>query len=477
MNHETAQQSAHCKTTSAAFDRLRLALVILLTVFTAELMLGFHGAFLRIGGLSVRYLLFALTFAALYGGALVLILREKLPLFRGEQSVKGAFDRLDLALFILLFATAVWMLVIPALKGTDVRLAIKEAMCMLVLTLAFPLKLFFTFGKLSFAKAENLVLILTIALGAVHILLYVCASVRPTFVECVFRAVLRVFGNTGVMPAIVSGHGYLRVIFPCSVLLFLGFYFFFAHIAAPRIRDYAVLVTSFIAMLFTVTKALWLGSMAAGGFFFCLLLADAIRRKVWKHVIRFVCVVLCLLLIAVLLNATLCHGILAIRMRNTFRLSGTPSDNPDDPTTTQGKDPLEELDEQGAVISNMTRMEQVKHLLDKWKISPLIGYGYGSYVEHYLRSTTAKYSYEMTTFAMLMKLGVLGCIFWAVYGVLLAVQAFRKRGMLGGGALCALFSAFFLALNTNPYLFNFIGMGLLLFLHLSASVPSKEECP
>jgi hypothetical protein len=115
------------------------------------------------------------------------------------------------------------------------------------------------------------------------------------------------------------------------------------------------------------------------------------------------------------------------------------------------------------------RLYQIKSLLEAWSNHPVLGKGFGSHAD-YIRVESAPFSYEMVGFALLMKLGVVGILLWIVSAGFILLYAFqvawrwgRYHWLIWWMSTSIIFSAVSL---TNPYLLNFIGMSIVLFLVL-----------
>ena len=123
-------------------------------------------------------------------------------------------------------------------------------------------------------------------------------------------------------------------------------------------------------------------------------------------------------------------------------------------------------DREGSVISNDIKIKQSKALIKKWFESPIIGFGYGSYIKNFIRSADNPFSYEMTFFALLMKTGVVGILVWLFVIVALIVTKFKnsKNNREDFFAWLFLSVSFGILVQTNPLLFNSVGMSLLLLI-------------
>ena len=95
----------------------------------------------------------------------------------------------------------------------------------------------------------------------------------------------------------------------------------------------------------------------------------------------------------------------------------------------------------------------------------MIGHGFGAYIEDYLRSVERPFSYEMQAPAMLMKTGVVGIGLFGVFiiSMMLAVQK-NRISLLEKCSWYYLLIAFGISVQTNPLLFSYTGMSVILFL-------------
>lgn len=110
--------------------------------------------------------------------------------------------------------------------------------------------------------------------------------------------------------------------------------------------------------------------------------------------------------------------------------------------------------------SDGIRFEQFEHLLGLFLSNPIVGHGIGAYDHTYIRDETARYSYELSLFALLIKLG-LPCFIYLFVNYIKAINH-KIRNMPSSvpivlGSLCI-----FLSNITNPY----INVSLILLLIL-----------
>jgi hypothetical protein len=92
-----------------------------------------------------------------------------------------------------------------------------------------------------------------------------------------------------------------------------------------------------------------------------------------------------------------------------------------------------------------------------------LGKGFGSYVKEFPSSPETPYSYEAVPFALMMKLGIVGVFsFLALLSVIiyrsLKIRTSEHLSVIVGGIIFL-----FVGGMTNPYILNFIGMGIFSF--------------
>ena len=151
--------------------------------------------------------------------------------------------------------------------------------------------------------------------------------------------------------------------------------------------------------------------------------------------------------------------------------SSTPATS-SKPTTQAEKDKYEnELkDAVGTHQANAIRAKQNSALLNKWKESKLVGFGYGSYTTECIRHSKYPYMYESTLPALMMKLGIVGCLVWVIFiggTTIFAVSRFWKEKKENAFYWLGLALSYAMAVQTNPFLFTFAGFSMLLYLLVS----------
>ena len=127
------------------------------------------------------------------------------------------------------------------------------------------------------------------------------------------------------------------------------------------------------------------------------------------------------------------------------------------------------------------REEQAQPLLDQFLEQPVLGSGFGSYTPRVVRSDEFPFSYELTFYALLMKLGI-GGMAVLVAALLLALKCIRADlAARSKPRVFALWVAFTTGLwfsgATNPMVTSFVGMAVLVlvFIDLRQQLPQDSD--
>lgn len=129
--------------------------------------------------------------------------------------------------------------------------------------------------------------------------------------------------------------------------------------------------------------------------------------------------------------------------------------------------------------SDLERVSQIPHLLhailDNW----FIGVGFGGNAG-YIRSDVAPYGYEMAILATFMKLGIVGSIYLLIYIYYFISKITPNFQIICGNKF--IFNAFYclgftywFSFNTNPYLFNAVGLSVLLLILIESSILKRRH--
>jgi O-antigen ligase len=108
------------------------------------------------------------------------------------------------------------------------------------------------------------------------------------------------------------------------------------------------------------------------------------------------------------------------------------------------------------------RFDQAQSLLIAFESSPLFGIGFGGSAE-VVRSESASFSYELTYFALLAKVGLVGMLL-IVWWFVLQMRKVMKLPRLTRVIALAAVLCFLGVTSTNPYLLNLFGIWLLVVL-------------
>lgn len=434
-------------------------------LFIVELIFGYTGTILYIGSEPIRVVLFAASAVLLYLYSLLYVIVNKVKIFsrHDKNSVFGTFRLFDWVLLLFVLSTAVSLFIIPRLTGTSLYYAKCEAFdCLCMLLICFPVCFLIRRGELHFARLEKILYWLCAVFSLYHTTLYVGENMHGGFIQAYFNLLKSIFGPQTTLPDVILGHGgYPRVMFITSIYIIVGMYLIFKRLPRLRVYDYIVLGVHVAAFLTTMTKSIWYGVIVGLGIFSALYIIKYLRRKNIKEVLRYVGLVLGIIALVFALNATVFDNMVVVRFQNSFTIVVPPSSNG---STTD----IEQMDRQGAAISNSIKIEQTEKLLSKWEEHPLFGWGYGAYIEDYIRSTASPFSYEMQFPALLMKTGIVGVGLLLLF--LLAMMINLRKAKKNGGDTTASYAWIFLLVSfavcvqTNPLLLNYNGMSLIVLL-------------
>ena len=480
---------------------------------TAELVFGFSGTMITVFGIDARLILFSATFISAYLFCILYLINNHIPLLRPKDnklSLLQQLNLLDFTVLLLFISTLISTFIVPRLTGGSTSLAVKEVVgAFSLLTLYFPIRFMITWEQINFEKCINIFSYLLVGLSSIHIIMYVGLWFDIAFIDKCFAVWNSVFH--GYTPGIILGNGgYPRVMFGTSYLIPVGIFLILRKMPKLRWYDYVFLAIHTTAILATMTRSIWYGSISGFLLFMTAYVIIQIRSKSYKKLIETVKVVGGLIILVILLNHAVFSGMITVRLQNSFQISTTPAtsvssyssasqpsaqsdtelqaiegnsssvpaagspqsvnSSTSSPAAVTPSDYYSKMDQEGAAISNNIKLEQVKKLLNKWEKSPFFGFGYGSYVENYLRSAVAVYSYEMTAPALLMKIGIAGIFIWILFLAAMFINLLNSNGKshsLKIAAWLSVFISFFLSLQTNPILFSYTGMSVVLLLALS----------
>ena len=446
---------------------LKYVAIICSLMFCTELILGFTGTVMMIGGVAIRHVLFILAFIGLYLYFLAYLWVNKVELFSlKKDSYFGSYTAIDWIAILFELSMILSMTVIPMLKGTNMQYAHSEAFdSAAIFSLYFPAAFLIKRNELHMEKLLHFLKYAVCTLSLVHIIFYFAQKANVHFIYNFFDGIHHLLNGNSIAPSITLGHGgYTRIIFTTSMYMIVGLYIFFHNLEKNKWYDYVIAGIDVLGVLTTVTKSIWFGIGVGVVIYFAMALVSNIKNNK-KYLIKLgVSAVLGIAIILVSDSLVFDH-IVTIRMGNAFVIENTEETKE---YKTEKEKYMNDLDKEGAVQSNQIKLEQVKHLTKKWLKSPILGWGYGSYVEGYLRSETSPFSYEMVLFALLMKIGLLGLSIWLAFFVSQIVTQVKYRINNNNKFLTWAFLAISIAVcvQTNPLLICFTGMSIILLISL-----------
>ena len=443
-------------------------------LFCIELMLGFTGTMVMVGGIAIRHILFILTFISLYIYFVMYLWSNRIKIFSlDKDSYFGSYTWIDIFAVLFEISMILSMTVIPWIKGTSLQYAHSEAFdSAAIFSLFFPISFLIKRGELNVNKLFNFLKYVVFILALGHIFFYFAQDSNPEFIFNFFNGVKNILGGNSIAPSINLGHGgYTRIIFTTSIYLIVGLYIFLNNLDDNKWYDYIIFAADTLAIITTVTKSIWFGIIGGFGVFFVFAIFLNIKNNK-KYIGKLLGVTVYTVLVIFIADQTIFDRIVSIRMGNAFTVESTTSKKEEKAQKKKYKTEKEQymakLDKAGAAKSNLIKLEQMQKLVEKWKESPVLGWGYGSYVEGYLRSEVSPFSYEMQLFALLMKIGILGLMIWGIFFISQFALMIKYRRRCYNNILTWLFLADSVAIcvQTNPLLICFTGMSIVLLISL-----------
>jgi len=420
-------------------------MILLLVPFLAlvELFFGATGTWWSLGGLNVRMVLFVATFT----NFLLLILLYS-PHERGywlfSDWLPGTFVIMNLP----------WLTLVPLLNGVSIGQSFDEANALLVLVLFYPCIYLLRSHRLVWGKIKAMIGLLGVLLACLHMVIWVVGYLfdKSNSIGASLQAIYRIQSGifVGIMP-----DGFYRVFFVTSILLVPTFFGCLHRVLEQSNRKKLnicclVLVTG--AIIVTYTRGYWIAVLCGTA------LTIALRARRSGRLRR-------RMILTALVMVVLAAGFWMLDVFGSQSISTALSQN-------------EILMRLASVVNsldtgNKTRLEETIRLLTTWWTRPVFGYGYGSSIPGDYRSVEA-FSYEATTPALLMKTGLVGLGLWVAFMVGIVKRARRKfvadeAGRVWYAYWLGGFVAFILAVQTNPLLFNNVGMAILLFFIIDAT--------
>lgn len=454
-------------------------------LFLVDNILGFNGYQLTIRGISIRILLFCLSVISLCSLCLYIAIQRKLSLkLRGEKGnrIWDYIKPIDYIVAGFILWNVIWATIVPLLIRNEMTFALKDVSTILVLVLYFPCVFLIRTGYFQEKKFEKIAYILLVLLALWHVIMFVGETIAPGFYAGYYDFIDIISFGTAVRSSVVYGYGVVRIIQTTSLFLIPAMFMTIRFVNSKKWIGYLSGLLVVFSILITYTKSIWLGCLAGllyvfvGALFFTKKQA-AIKKRI------IICVVMFLSSVFIFNYMCLDNTIFS-RMFNSFS-SDTASEQRQQELLERIKEleSSEGVDEEierinnelkdaaGTAEANNLRSQQKNALLSKWSESKLFGYGYGAYSEECIRNEVYPYMYEYAFPALLMKLGIVGLLGWIVFILALLIYAFRRAWKVNRISFilwvgCAL--AYAMAVQTNPFLFTFTGISILLYLCIKA---------
>jgi len=445
-------------------------------LFLIDNILGFNGYQFTIGGKSIRIILFCITVAELFAYCLLVMIKEKisfLPKKTQQLTIWKLLRPLDYLVLFFIVANGIWATAVPLMVRGEMIYSLKDFSTILVLVLYFPIAFLVRMGRLSFSILEKAAYILITILALWHCIMYVGETVSPGFYEGYFDLIDKISMGTAVRSEIVAGFGIVRIIQTTSMFLLIGIFLAIKRLVRGKWWHIIPLFILTFAICVTYTKSIWFGYLAG---LFIYLAPCIVTKKYNKNRIRSAVALVIALAMIFVLNFAVFNNTIFERAFNTVR-SGQSIDSLQqmyDELAAAGED-VSEIENKlkdalGTQAANSLRSAQNSALLEKWSQSKFVGFGYGSYAEDCIRSEKFPYMYESTLPALVMKIGLIGCAMWVVFicgATVVAACTFRKEKRENLFMWLGIAISYAMAVQTNPFLFTFAGISILLYLLIS----------
>ena len=431
-----------------------------------------------LNNIYIREMLFGVV-ALLLFIKLLIVIRDNISLQRKVENTEDVsfnnfvntyFSRFDKVLALFLLINILWIFIIPIFTGTPMKSSIKETLCVNLLFLYFPIVILMKLNLFNWEKYKIIIKSSILILALIHIIFYIGEIIVGdcSFVLNIFKGIQKLTNGHTIRPLVMMPDSYIRIIYPASILLIITFYFTIK--SKQNIKDMIFTFGGVFALFTTVTKSLFFGVI--GGFiaYYIIIVYKKIKTKEKLQILK-VCKFISIILVScIILNYTIFDNYVFMRLKNPLIIATDESQKQAQniiDSNIENKEAIDDVKERaGTERANLTRIIQIQKLLDAWKQKPLLGWGYGSSAEEYLRSDAeTPYAYEMVGVALLMKIGIIGILMWLSFLGYLIWHISRKLAAKTYDILPVIYVIIALGISTqfNPFLFTTSGMGILLF--------------
>ena len=410
-------------------------------LFMVELVLGGPGYWKISTIITIRKALFVLSVCTLY---LYCFTRNRWLL-----------SKIDLTLLVfLIVSVVVWIVILPLKNGTGFGMAFSDGGSLLFFLLYFPLAHLLRNDVIQWKFIMDIFIGLVLIVAVVQVSIWFTVYLYPDLAGSM-RIYTRLFFMVGEHNPIIVGRmldGFFRAMWISSLYLVPALFFI---LKSPKNNLYKITTICLILMAVFVsyTRAIWLGiaiglTMLAVVQLFWKFCRGRFSVPIWQ---RFISVGLLL-------------GVVTIGIFKNEQLS----------FYTDRMISLLYGDEGVSV-----RLIQLAALTEAWSQHPILGVGFGANAEGHIRSQTAPFSYEMIPAALLMKLGLIGITFWIITGCIVLFYTYKSfKRVKNENQLVywlATWIAFLFPCMTNPFLFNFVGMSIVVLMLLEISGEEQES--
>lgn len=429
-----------------------------------------------------NYYIIGILFLGLCGILVFRIFSKDNKLFllpsRKKESIWNYIKPIDYVVLLFLAINSIWILFIPSLNGYSVLEAISEAGMLVAFMLYFPLAILIRLKEINFKFILKVFRISTFALAVLYCVIWSSEAIRSGNIDVIFSFFRKIPVFT--VGEYVKGWGIIRFTMSNAVLLGIGLLLLFSEKKPLSICSAVQIVIYVMAICGTFLKSLWFGVIA--GIIILMIYAGCLffsKKKNYKKQIKNVLVKFAaVLLVVLILDATVFENAISNRFVNSFLNTGGINPGFDDTIDDDLQNSFDaEGDRNGAIVSNNIKIEQTQKLIEHWLESPIIGFGYGSYIPDYRRSEIQPFAYEMTAFSLLMKIGIIGVLSWLMLFVsaLILVIKSNKHNLLNIFMWLAVTMTFLISIQTNPLLFTANSINLIIFLVLFGVYSSSKK--
>ena len=465
--------------------------------FLIDNVLGLNGYHFTVFGVGIRIILFAFSIVSLCLYCLQTVKTEQICIGKckmGQPHLLDYCKPVDGFVLGFLVLNFIWATFVPVLKHGNLSYAVNDFKTLLVLVLYFPCAFLIRTGRLSFRAICRLLFPLLLLLSLWHCVMYIGEVLSPGFYPGYYDLIDLISFGTAVRTDVIMGFGITRIIQVTSVFLIPAFLLVLEKaVTQAKPITFAAMALVLFAVLITYTKSIWFGILAGlvvAMVGIVIFTRDALVRK------RTAVFGVALIVFFAIFNFGFLDNTIITRTLNNVRpdmlssiesqiddlqqqLSQSEAEDPADSSLhdeelnnkEQIEDLLEKLERQrqdaaGTAAANAERSRQNSVLLEKWSQSKLFGFGYGAYAEDCIRNQQYPYMYESLLPAMLMKLGLAGLLAWGIFVIALVVFAVKAMWKKPIKFWCWIGTAlaYAMAVQTNPFLFTFAGISLMLYL-------------